>query len=164
MTSPPPFVHLHLHGCTSLLEGAAPAEAYLPLAARDGQTALAITDTNGLYGFLPFFAAAERAGVRPIVGACVREPGRTAEREGTGARAVLLVKDRTGYGNLCRILSRRHLIPDEFTVEGALLSWGEGLVVLTDDEPLLEALAPEIPDGDLYVELARRPTQAPANT
>ncbi|MEN8149692.1 MAG: DNA polymerase III subunit alpha, partial [Planctomycetota bacterium] len=155
--SPPDFVHLHLHGCTSLLEGAAPAESYLPLAAKDHQQALAITDTNGLYGLMPFFGAAERAGVRPIAGACVREPGRTAENEGSGHRAVLLVKDRTGYGNLCRILSKRHLIPDEFTVEGALLEWAEGLVVLTDDAPLLEALAEEIPAGDLYVELAGRP-------
>ena len=129
----------------------------MPLAARDGQAALAVTDTNGLYGYLPFCGAAEQAGVRPIAGACVREPGRTGEWEGPGHRAVLLVKDRIGYGHLCRILSKRHLIPDEFSVEGALLEWGEGLVVLTDDEPLLRALASEIPPGDLYVELRGRP-------
>ena len=72
-------------------------------------------------------------GVRPIAGACVREPGRTGEWEGGGHRAVLLVRDRTGYGHLGRILSQRHLIPDEFSVEGALLEWSEGLVVLSDE-------------------------------
>jgi len=95
--------------------------------------------------------------VRPLVGACVREPGRTGEWEGRGHRAVLLVKDRTGYRHLCRVLSKRHLIPAGFSVEGALLEWGEGLIVLTDDESLLEVLAPEMPPGDLYVELRGRP-------
>ena len=105
MGSAPEFVHLHLHGCTSLLEGAAPAESYLDLAARDGQRALALTDTNGAYGFVPFFKAAGETAVRPILGACVREPNRIGEWEGRGAAAVLLVKDRRGYGNLCRIVS-----------------------------------------------------------
>ncbi len=159
--SVPDFVHLHLHGCTSLLEGAAPAERYLPLADRDGQRAMALTDTNGLYGFLPFFGAAERTSVRPILGACVREPGRTAEWEGDGARAVLLVKNQKGYGNLCRIISKRHLVPEEFSIEGALLEWSEGLIVLSDDESLLRALAPEIPPRDLYVELRGKPARRP---
>jgi DNA-directed DNA polymerase III PolC len=155
------FVHLHLHGCTSFCEGAAPAEDYLRLAAADGQPALALTDTNGLTGFVPFFDAAEAAGVRPILGACVREPGRPGEWEGGGARAVLLVEDRRGYGNLCRILSRRHLMPEEFHLEDSLLRWGEGLVALTSDEDLLRALAPERPAGSLYVELRLAPEPRP---
>jgi DNA-directed DNA polymerase III PolC len=122
------------------------------MAARDGQEALAITDTNALYGFLPFFGAAEAAGVRPIVGACVREEG--------GTEAVLLVTDRTGYGSLCRIISKRHLMPDEFSLEGALLEWPAGLIVLSEDEGLLRALAEELPPGDLFVELRYYPTVA----
>ena len=164
----PLFIHLHVHACTSLLEGAAPATSYVALAAADGQGALALTDTNGTYGYLPFFAAAEAAGVKPILGACVREVGRTAEWEGEGdggegdgiednARAVLLAMDRTGYGNLCRIVSKRHLVPDEFSIEGALLEWGEGLVVLSSDAGLLRVLAPELPRGRLYVEHRLRP-------
>ncbi len=157
----PDFVHLHLHGCTSLLEGAAPAENYLPLAERDGQRAFALTDTNGAYGFLPFFGAAEQTAIRPILGACVREPGRTGEWEGEGARAVLLVRNRKGYGNLCRIISKRHLVPEGFSLESALLEWGDGLIVLTDDEALLFALAPEMPSGSLYVELREKPRRHP---
>lgn len=159
--SAPDFVHLHLHGCTSMLEGAAPAERYLDPAARDGQRALALTDTNGTYGFVPFFLAAEEKGVRPILGACVREPGRPGEWEAGGARAVLLVTDRNAYGNLCRIVSKRLLAPEEFSLESALLRWGEGLVVLTDDEPLLSALARELPPESLYVELRLSPRTAP---
>ncbi len=161
MAPVPDFVHLHLHGCTSLLEGAAPAKRYLPLAARDGQRAMALTDTNGLYGFLPFFGAAEQTPVRPIIGACVREVNRIGEWEGEGARAVLLVKCRKGYGNLCRIISKRHLLPEEFSIEGALLEWGAGLIVLTDDEPLLRSLAGELPPRNLYVELRGTPRRDP---
>ena len=152
------FVHLHLHGCTSLLEGAAPAEAYLDLARRDGQGALALTDTNGAYGFVPFFDAAADAGVRPILGACVREPARTGEWEGDGARAVLIGRDRDGYRNLCRVLSWRHLVVEEFSLEKALLRWGEGLVTLSDHAPLLRALARELPPGDLYIEHRLHPS------
>ncbi len=61
--------------------------------------ALAVTDTNGLYGLVWFLEFARAAGVRPIVG---------AEAVWGDERAVVLVKDREGYAGLCRMLSDLH--------------------------------------------------------
>src|SRR5262245_19227837 len=61
--------------------------------------ALALTDTNGLYGVVWFLGAARAAGLRPIVG---------AEAQYGPDRAVVLVRDREGYAGLCRLLTRIH--------------------------------------------------------
>jgi DNA-directed DNA polymerase III PolC len=93
-------VSLHTHSWYSLLEGVSSLEALLRRAAEGGHTALALTDTNNLYGVVPFVELATKHGIRPIVGACLR-----LGRE----RAVALVADRAGYRNLCRVISRVRL-------------------------------------------------------
>src|SRR5437016_1802380 len=90
-------VSLHTHSWYSLLEGVSSLEALLRQAVEGGHTALALTDTNNLYGVVSFVELAAKHGVRPIVGACLR-----LGRE----RAVALVADRPGYRNLCRVISR----------------------------------------------------------
>ncbi|MBY0233312.1 MAG: PHP domain-containing protein, partial [Gemmataceae bacterium] len=57
---------LHAHSWHSLLEGVASPKALVQRAAEGGYGSLALTDTNGLYGVVPFVAAATRAGVRPL--------------------------------------------------------------------------------------------------
>src|SRR5262249_15320157 len=91
---------LHTHSYYSLLEGTSSNDALLRRAAEGGLSALALTDTNNLYGAVPFVELAARYGVRPIVGACL---------EHAGARAVALIADDTGYRNLCRVISRVRL-------------------------------------------------------
>jgi DNA polymerase III alpha subunit len=90
-------VCLHTHSWYSLMEGVSSPEALLARAAGGGYTALALTDTNNLYGVVPFVEQAARHGIRPLVGACLRQ-GR--------ARCVALVAEKVGYRNLCRVLSR----------------------------------------------------------
>src|SRR5947209_611065 len=92
-------VSLHTHSWYSLLEGVSSPEALLARAAAGGHTALALTDTNNLYGAVPFVEMAFGHGVRPILGACLRQQ-RT--------RCVALVAERAGYRSLCRVLSRLH--------------------------------------------------------
>ncbi|HMF11839.1 MAG TPA: PHP domain-containing protein, partial [Gemmataceae bacterium] len=65
-------VHLHVHSWYSLLEAASSPAALLDRAAACGYTALALTDTNNLYGAMAFVEEAVRFGVRPILGACLR--------------------------------------------------------------------------------------------
>src|SRR5918911_1691443 len=93
-------VSLHTHSWYSLLEGVSSPEALLARAAEGGHTALALTDTNNLYGAVAFVAEACRHGIRPLLGACLRQ-GRT--------RCVALIAERVGYRSLCRVLSRLHL-------------------------------------------------------
>ena len=67
-TAPPGFVHLHVHSSYSLLEGALPIARLAELAKADRQPALALTDTDNMFGALEFSDKMAGAGVQPIIG------------------------------------------------------------------------------------------------
>jgi DNA-directed DNA polymerase III PolC len=93
-------VALHTHSWYSLLEAVPSPEMLLARAATCGYAAVALTDTNNLYGAVPFTELARQRGIRPLLGACLRQ-GR--------AHCVALIAEPEGYRSLCRILSRLHL-------------------------------------------------------
>jgi DNA polymerase-3 subunit alpha len=64
----PGFVHLRVHSAYSLLEGALPIKTLIKRAVADDQPALAITDTNNLFGALEFSVKAMEAGIQPLIG------------------------------------------------------------------------------------------------
>ncbi|MGL5447022.1 MAG: PHP domain-containing protein, partial [Rhabdaerophilum sp.] len=66
--SGPGFVHLHVHSSYSLLQGALKIEKLEKLALADQQPALALTDTNNLFGALEFSEKMAKAGIQPITG------------------------------------------------------------------------------------------------
>ncbi len=144
------FTHLHVHSNYSFCRGASRIEALVDAALERGMSAMALTDINGVYGLVWFLQAARERGLRPIAGAELR-----ASRE----RAVLLARNRDGYETLCRVISRCRGEAD-FSLAGALLEDRENLVVLSDDVPLLCALAGQNGTSGLYIELndpAREP-------
>ncbi len=63
-----PYAELHCHSNFSFLDGASPVEDLVERALELGLTGLAITDHLGLYGVVRFAAAAQAAGLRPIIG------------------------------------------------------------------------------------------------
>ena len=63
-----PFVHLRVHSAYSLLEGALTIQKLAALASADGAPALALTDSNNLFGALEFSEALAEAGIQPIIG------------------------------------------------------------------------------------------------
>ncbi|HEX4897617.1 MAG TPA: PHP domain-containing protein, partial [Candidatus Limnocylindrales bacterium] len=63
-----PFAELHCHSNFSFLDGASPVEDLVERAVELGLTGLAITDHQGLYGVVRFAAAAQEAGLRPVIG------------------------------------------------------------------------------------------------
>ncbi|WP_167202874.1 DNA polymerase III subunit alpha [Actinomyces respiraculi] len=62
------FVHLHVHTDYSMLDGAGKIKDYIAEAKRLGQRALAITDHGYMFGAYEFYAAAKKAGIKPIIG------------------------------------------------------------------------------------------------
>jgi error-prone DNA polymerase len=94
------YVELHAHSAYSFLDGASQPEELAASAAELGYPALALTDHDGVYGSLEFAHAATAFGVRPITGAEVTLQG--------GAHVTLLVESKTGYANLCRLLTAAH--------------------------------------------------------
>ena len=67
-TDSPGFVHLHVHSSYSLREGAIPIGKLITFASADAQPALAVTDTNNLFGALEFSEKVAKAGLQPIIG------------------------------------------------------------------------------------------------
>ena len=63
-----PFVHLRVHSAYSLLEGALTIPHLVTLAAEQRMPALALTDTNNLFGALEFSESLAQARIQPIVG------------------------------------------------------------------------------------------------
>src|SRR6185312_2331954 len=62
------FVHLRVHSAYSLLEGALPVGKIVGHAVKDEAPAIAVTDTNNLFGALEFAQKATKDGVQPLVG------------------------------------------------------------------------------------------------
>src|SRR5947209_4554426 len=92
-----PYAELRAASAFSFLDGASLPEDLVYTAAERGVPAMALIDRNGVYGAPRFYTAAKKAGVRALVGAeLVLENGR---------RASLLVGNRTGYKNLCKLIT-----------------------------------------------------------
>ena len=125
----------------SLLTGTASIERLVRRAEKMGLPALALTDRNNLYGAVPFYKRAREAGIRPIIG---------AEVTWNSGRVVLLARNRAGYSNLCRILTRRNLRND-FSFAGCLPEFQEGLHVLIENPDLAERLAPRLDTRFLWL-------------
>src|SRR5215468_3607966 len=106
------FVHLHVHSSFSLLEGALTIARLAELAKADRQPALAITDTDNMFGALEFSEKLSGYGIQPIIGCALTVD--FADQEGTPRaghqaalpRLVLIAAREEGYRNLMRLTSR----------------------------------------------------------
>ena len=142
----PAFIHLHVHSEYSAMRGVSSLELLCHSAQQCGFPAMALTDTNGLYGAIRFVEEARQQGLRPILG---------AELTTDDHRAILLVKTPDGYASLCQLLSERHTNLS-FDFLEAVPRFRDGLIVATDDESALVRWAAESRE-DLYVELTPGP-------
>jgi error-prone DNA polymerase len=102
--SAPDYVELHCHSAFSLLDGASAPEELIGRAVVAGQAALALTDHDELGGAVRFAQAADAAGIAGIIGAEL-----TVHAEGALQHLTLLATSRTGYGNLCTLLTRARM-------------------------------------------------------
>ncbi|GGC14653.1 DNA-directed DNA polymerase [Oxalicibacterium flavum] len=105
--SSPQFIHLRLHSEYSIVDGLVRIDDAVKAAVKDGQPALAISDLANLFGMVKFYKEARGKGVKPIVG-CDAWISNDNDRD-KPSRLLLLVKDRTGYLQLCDLLSRAWL-------------------------------------------------------
>ncbi len=107
----PEFCHLHCHTHYSLLDGAARIKNLLEKAAEQESPALAITDHGNLFGVPEFFNAAERIGIKPIIGCefylSSAPMGDRSDR--TRFHQVLLAKNEEGYRNLMALSSASYV-------------------------------------------------------
>src|SRR5437016_4918787 len=95
------FIELHACSAFSFLRGRRFPEQLAEVAAELEMPAIALLDRNGVYGAQRFSVAAREHNVRPIIGA-------ELSMEDGGILPVL-VENRTGYKNLCELLTQAHL-------------------------------------------------------
>jgi DNA polymerase-3 subunit alpha len=102
---PEPFVHLQLHSEYSLRDSTIRIPDLVARAAALGQPAVALTDRNNLFALVKFYTAAERAGIKPIVGCDL------SLHEGDAAPwpLTVLCRDHAGYLALSHLLTRAWL-------------------------------------------------------
>ena len=103
----PRFVHLRVHSEYSISDSIVRIDPLVDAAAGDGQGALALTDSANVFGWVKFYRAARAKGVKPILGVDTWVTN-DADRD-RPYRLLLLVRNRTGYLNLCELLSRAWL-------------------------------------------------------
>lgn len=80
------------------------------MAVENKMSSIALTDHGSMFGTFKFFTAAQRAGVKPIIGSEVYVAQRSrhdkvAKMDDDQYHLVLLAKDRTGYQNLIKLVS-----------------------------------------------------------
>jgi len=190
------FIELHARSAFSFLEGASVPEELVATCAQFGMPAMALLDTDGVYGAprfhlaankiglkahigtevtcMPFDAGRARAPFSPVIlsGACAsrsaahaeskacpersrRDPCPVSAAQGIGIsrsarndrsfRLPLLAASRTGYQNLCRLITKMKLRArkgESAVTEQELQEHAEGLICLTggDEGPLAAAL------------------------
>ena len=144
------FVHLHVHSSYSLLEGALSIANLCKFAEKDRQPALALTDTNNLFGALEFSQKISGSGIQPIPGIQLSVE---FEKTEIGARPplsyphiVLLAQNEEGYGNLLHLVNHAYFdvpLGDIPRIHVSLLQdLNAGLIALTGglDGSLLSVL------------------------
>ena len=140
MAAEPGFVHLHVHSSYSLLEGALTIARLAELAKKDRQPALALTDTDNMFGALEFSEKIAGYGIQPIVGCALGidfgdQENRNPAMDHTWPRIVLLAAGEDGYRSLMRLCSRAYLDTTQNERPHIKLDWlaGEagGLIALS---------------------------------
>ena len=109
------FVHLHVHSAYSLLKGSIKIQKLAELAKADRQPALALTDTDNMFGALEFSDKMAASGIQPIVGCELAidfgdyDPNARNASALAASRVVLLAARERGYRSLMRLNSRAFL-------------------------------------------------------
>ncbi len=133
------FIHLRVHSAYSLSEGAITPAQLVDLAKRAAMPAVAVADTNNLFGAMEFSGLAKAAGIQPIIGCQIdirREAGNNRQAAAPATdQLVLLVQNEAGYGNLMKLSSHAFLAsepgaPPQIALAD-LEAHAEGLIALT---------------------------------
>ncbi len=108
------FVHLHVHSEFSLLDGLSRIDDLVQRAVELNQPAVALTDHGVMYGTMPFYRAAKKAGIKPIIGiesylAKRSMHDREAQLDKERFHMLLLAQNQTGYKNLLQLASAAQL-------------------------------------------------------
>lgn len=134
--NPSQFVHLHIHTHYSILESPTSIKNLIKRAKQYNLPAVAITDLGNMYGVFQFHRAANKEGLKPIIGCelhvCENHSDKT--RKDNGSPMIFLAKNKKGYQNLYQLTSVAHTEGFYYVPridKRVLLQHTEGLIVLS---------------------------------
>jgi error-prone DNA polymerase len=142
------YVELHARSAFSFLEGASLPEELIAAGLELEMLAMALLDRNGVYGAPRFHLSAKKNGLKAHIGAEISVRSPTTK---SVCSIPVLVRNRTGYQNLCRLITLmklrvpKHAKPGECAVTSDdLAAHAAGLICLTGgfDGPIATALTP----------------------
>jgi len=147
------YVELHARSAFSFLEGASVPEELIAAGLALELPAMALLDRDGVYGAPRFHLCAKKNGIKAHIGAeiSVQKPNNQ-----DACSIPVLVRNRTGYQNLCRLITLmklrvpKHAKPGECVVTAdELAAHAKGLICLTGsfDGPIATAIKPGDPDN-----------------
>ncbi|RZJ83855.1 MAG: DNA polymerase III subunit alpha, partial [Massilia sp.] len=145
MTSPT-FTHLRVHSEYSIVDGLVRIDDIVGAAAKDKQPALAVTDLANMFCLVRFYKAARGKGIKPIVG--VDAWITNDENRDKPSRLLILAKNRTGYLQLCDLLSKAWLTNQYKGRAEIRVEWLEALATSTS------TLEPEVDQSNALIVLS----------
>lgn len=132
------FVHLHCHTEYSLLDGAIRLKDLCNQALDFGMSAVAVTDHGNLYGAIPLYKEARKAGLKTIIGCevyvCPDHTDKSPERGKERYHLILLAQNLQGYHNLVKIVSHGALYGFHYKPrvdKEVLRRYSEGIICLS---------------------------------
>ncbi len=131
------MIPLHIHSNYSLLEGVITIDEIINKAVNYQLDAVALTDTNGMYGLISFYKKAKEKRINPILGSYVDEPDEC--KSGKNIYAFFLAKNFDGYSDICKIITARKL-KDDFSLFKLLQNEFPDLFILTNSIKLLQSI------------------------
>ena len=127
------MIPLHVHSHYSLLEGTSSIDELINKAKQFRLHAIALTDTNGMYGLIEFAKKADEANIKPILGAYI-----TGSQQ-ENVYALLLAKNIEGYSDICKIITTKKLKGD-FSLIKLLQNELKNLFIVTSSLELLRKI------------------------
>src|SRR3984893_18021148 len=137
------YIELHARSAFSFLEGASVPEELIAACSELEMPSMALLDRDGMYGAPRFHLAAKKNGIKAHIGAEITVQNHT--RAHSVITIPVLVRNRTGYQTLCRLITLmklrvpKHAKPGECAVtRDELAAHAQGLICLTgaEDGPL----------------------------
>ena len=144
------YVELHARSAFSFLEGASLPEDLIHHCARLEIPAVALLDTDNVSGAPRFYMAAKKLGIRPHMGAEITAAA--------GGRYSLLVENRAGYQNLCRLITSMKLRSEKGAAaasEAEFRQYAKGLISIADGTQPVDTLLDIYGAGNVYAEIQR---------
>src|ERR1043165_9618891 len=152
------YVELHARSAFSFLEGASVPEELIAAGLELEMPAMALLDRDGVYGAPRFHLSAKKNGIKAHIGSEISVQSPKSKEQSPrskvqGPKSIfsipVLVRNRKGYQNLCRLITLmklrvpKHARPGECVVTSEeLATHAKGLICLTGgfDGPVARAI------------------------